>query len=258
MQLDPIGVFDSGVGGLTVLKTLAHLMPNETYIYIGDNCHSPYGEKTREQLLAYTTAILEKFKQQGVKLVVMACNTTSSLVLEQLQALYPDMTIIGVIDATVAEVMKSQAQHVLVMATSATIQSGVYQKKITLPNHGLACPALVPLIEQASPTASIDEALRSLLEPYVKDYDTIVLGCTHYPIIAPRIHALYPGLKLISSSDAVANAVYTYCEWTRGLSDTKKARSKILTTGPLESFILSSRSFFDYRGYDVRYLSPLK
>ena len=257
MNNSPIGVFDSGVGGLTVLKELADLMPNETYIYIGDNCHSPYGDKSRQELLAYTTDILSYFQTQGTDLVVMACNTTSSLVLEELRLRFDKMTIIGVIDATVEKVSQTQKERVLVMATAATIASGVYQQKIGASSYGLACPKLVPLIEQAAPQAMIEAYLKTLLGPLQGQFDQIVLGSTQYPIIQHMIGHLYPGAQLISSSEAVAHAVYQYCLQANRIASKKTARSKIYTTGALESFVLSSRSFFDYRGYDVRYLPPL-
>lgn len=258
MKNNPIGVFDSGVGGLTVLKELANKMPNETYIYIGDNCHSPYGEKSREELLIYTTDILNYFQSIGISLVVMACNTTSSLVLDELRLLFPQMTIIGVIDATVKQVQQSLAKRILVMATSATIKSGVYQQKIGQTCFGLACPQLVPLIEGAASEKEINIALKELLHPYIGKIDGIVLGCTHYPIVAKEIRAICPEATLVSSSGAVANAVYEYCLKENKIALTKTDRSKIYTTGSLESFVLSSRSFFDYRGYDVQYLPPFR
>lgn len=258
MKNNPIGIFDSGVGGLTVLKELANQMPNETYIYIGDNCHSPYGEKSREELLNYTTDILNYFHHLGISLVVMACNTTSSLVLDELRLLFPEMTIIGVIDATVEQVKQSLAKRILVMATSATIKSGVYQQKIGEDCLGLACPQLVPLIEGAASEKEMQEAVNGLLLPYAGRVDGIVLGCTHYPIVAKQIQAICPETTLISSSSAVAKAVYEYCLKENRIALTKTERSKIYTTGSLENFVLSSRSFFDYRGYDVQYLPPFR
>lgn len=256
MNHSQIGVFDSGVGGLTVLKNLRDTLPNESFIYVGDNLHSPYGEKTTEVLLQYTSDIIEFFKSQNCKLVVLACNTTSCTVLDLLKQKYPDLPMIGVIDATCKMVKDKMPQHVAIMATNATIKSQAYQSKLGFEySEGIACPNLVPLIENGADELEIKKALHGYLDDVMTRSDGIVLGCTHYPIVAPMIQSLYPRAKLYSSSVAVVNEVDAYLKKHQLQATTKKEKDMIYTTGDLEKFIHSSSSFFDYQEDEVSKLT---
>ena len=254
MSNKKIGVFDSGVGGLTVLKGLHEQLPNETFIYIGDNKHSPYGEKTYEQLLEYTTKIVEYFIKEDVKMIVLACNTTSCTVLDELRKRYPQVPILGVTEATCQWINQDQPKQVLVMATNATIQSQAYQKRIGLDKTiGVACPQLVPLIENAACKEEIDEELKRLLTKPIQNCDSVVLGCTHYPIVASNISELFPHVKLYSSSDAIVEEVNRYLD-NNHLYNTTNVKSMVYTTGNLQKFIESASAFFDFKNYDVQWL----
>lgn len=254
MNNKKIGVFDSGVGGLTVLKGLQEALPEETFIYIGDNLHSPYGEKTHDQLLTYTTAIVQYFLKQEVKMIVLACNTTSCVVLDELRQLFSQVPMLGVTEATCEMVKKDAFEKALIMATKATIDSGAYQQRIGLDKTlGLACPSLVPLIENGADSHEIESALLELLDKPLQVCDSVVLGCTHYPIIAPQIKAMYPHLKMYSSSDAIVDEVRKYLH-THDAFALKKGKSIVYTTGNLEKFIKSAQSFFNFKYYDVQRL----
>lgn len=251
-----IGVFDSGVGGLTVLKNLRESLPNESFIYVGDNLHSPYGEKTTAQLLTYTSDIISFFIQQNCKLVVLACNTTSCTVLDLLKEKYPQLPMLGVIDATVEMVHQDNPRFVAVMATQATIQSNAYQTKLGRHQSiGIACPHLVPLIENGADKTAIIQEVRGYLNEVKEPFDGIVLGCTHYPIIAETIQKLYPDAKLYSSSVAVVKQVENYLKQNQLEATHKKEKDMIYTTGNLEKFIESSSSFFDYQKDEVAKLT---
>ena len=249
-----IGVFDSGVGGLTVLKGLQEALPNETFIYIGDNLHSPYGQKTHAQLLEYTTEIVRYFISQKVKMIVLACNTTSCVVLDDLRKLFPDMPMLGVTDSTCELVKKDDFTKVCVMATQATIQSQAYQNKIGLDaTVGLPCPNLVPLIEEGASKEAVISELHQLLDEPMKECDGIVLGCTHYPIIRDDIATLYPKAKIYSSSEAVVKDVENFLKENQLMAD-KKGKSIVYTTGDLLKFVESANAFFDFKCYDVEML----
>ena len=202
-----IGVFDSGVGGLTVLNSIKSLLPNENIIYIGDNYHCPYGDKTPAQLFKYASGIVEYFIKQNVKLIVLACNTTSSTVLERLQMTYPEVMIIGVIDATVNDFINRKVANTLIIATVATIKSNKYPETIKqidskIETFSLATPKLVPLVESGKYKEGIYDILHEYLDEYKERIQSIILGCTHYPLIQNEIQLL-PGSRQRNSERQV-------------------------------------------------------
>ena len=222
-----IGVFDSGVGGLTVLKSLCDKYPNNEYTYIADSKHLPYGEKTKEELFSYASSIIDYFISQDIKLVVIGCNTICSTVYKDLENKYKDITFIGVIDATIDLFLKSNKKNVLVIATTNTIKSNKYETRIKDKNnniivHSLATPRLVPLIENDLDT-SIE--INNILSNY-KDIDSIILGCTHYKLIEDNIPK---NLTCIDSSTGVINVIDKYIK-------DSKSNIKIYTTGNKEEF----------------------
>lgn len=222
-----IGVFDSGVGGLTVLKSLYDKYPNNEYTYIADSKHLPYGEKTKEELFNYASSIIDYFISQNIKLIVIGCNTICSTVYKELENKYKDITFIGVIDATVDLFLKSNKKNVLVIATTNTIKSNKYETKIKDKNnniivHNLATPNLVPLIENDLDTT---EEINNILSNY-KDIDSIILGCTHYKLIEDKIP---DNIICIDSSTGVINVIDKYIKNT-------ESNIKIYTTGNLNEF----------------------
>ncbi|MBE9050474.1 glutamate racemase [Nostocales cyanobacterium LEGE 11386] len=211
-QRAPIGVFDSGVGGLTVLRQLYRHLPNESIIYFGDTARLPYGIRSQAEILQYVREILKWMQQQRVKMVVMACNTSSALALEIVRGEF-SMPILGVI-LPGAKAAVQQGKRIGVIATPATAKSNAYRHAILEidPNvqvWQVSCPEFVPLIEQNrihDPYTT--EVARSYLEPLLQqEIDTLVYGCTHYPHLAPVLRSLLPPhVKLIDPAVHVVAA----------------------------------------------------
>lgn len=206
-----IGVFDSGIGGLTVVKSIIEQMPNESIVYFGDTAHVPYGTRSKEQITEYALQDAEFLKKFDVKSIVIACNTADSIASEAIRERYPDTLIFGVVKpASRAAVTATLNGRIGVIATNATISSGAYEAAISEidPNisvFGFACPLLVPLVEEGRfhrGDEVIIEVLNEYLEPVKKqNVDTLVLGCTHYPMLTDLIGDIMgPNVKLISSS----------------------------------------------------------
>lgn len=190
----PIGVIDSGVGGLTVVKEMLHYLPNETIYYIGDTARCPYGPRTGEQVLTFTTEMAEKLASMHIKMLVIACNTATAVALEPLQAVC-DFPVVGVINAGATAAIKETKTHeIAVIATAGTVKSGAYEEAIyslfsKSKIHSLACPALVPMVESGQYDGPFAlELVEKTLAPLKEaTYDTMILGCTHYPIIQDLI-----------------------------------------------------------------------
>ncbi|WP_016949904.1 glutamate racemase [Anabaena sp. PCC 7108] len=211
-QRAPIGVFDSGVGGLTVLRQLYKQLPNESIIYFGDTAHLPYGIRSQAEILQYVREILIWMQQQRVKMVIMACNTSSALALENVRQEF-NFPILGVI-LPGAKAAVQQGKRIGVIATPATAKSNAYRQAIIeiqpdVQVWQVSCPEFVPLIEKNrihDPYTT--EVARSYLEPLIKqEIDTLVYGCTHYPHLAPVLRSLLPSqVKLVDPAVHVVAA----------------------------------------------------
>ena len=195
----PIGVFDSGVGGISVLKELTALLPPEDFIYYGDSAYAPYGGKTREEVVKRARAIAEHLTDKGVKAIVIACNTATAAAAETLRALYPEIPVVGMEPAIKPAALSSAHPRVLIMATEMTLHLEKFRTLMkSLENEAefdlLPCPGLVRLTERGLPPDETDAYLRDVLAPYLdpsKAPDCIVLGCTHFPFARDRIDALF-------------------------------------------------------------------
>jgi glutamate racemase len=211
----PVGVFDSGIGGLTVVSALRKLLPREDIIYLGDTARVPYGGKTKETIGRYSREIAALLAGEGAKLIVVACNSASSLALPLLRET-SDVPVQGVIHPGVEAALAATASgHVAVIGTKATVGSGAYERELRglrpdIRVTSMACPLLVPLIEEGlleDPVtdAVLDRYLGPLRET---DADTLVLGCTHYPLLASAIaRAAGPGITLVDSAANCARSV---------------------------------------------------
>ena len=211
----PIGVFDSGLGGLTVLSEMAKALPQERFVYLGDTARVPYGNRSAHIIQRYSFEDIEFLLKQKVKMIVIACNTATAHAEEVIRQRYNDIPVVGVIQPGVdALLKKTQSKCVGIAATYSTIQSGEYRRRILEKKKDIqvfssACPLLVPLIEEGW----IDkEVTRLVIQEYFSGLvrekaDAVVLGCTHYPLIKAAIQAEFPNLDLIDSSQETAKAV---------------------------------------------------
>ena len=213
----PIGVFDSGVGGLTVLNQLCLALPNEQFVYFGDTAHVPYGNKSQETIEKYCVNIVKFLKKQKVKLIVVACNTASAIALSKLQKI-TKTPILNVIDPCVKVAIETTKNNYIgVIGTKTTISSMSYVKKIKKINKEITvyskeCPLFVPIIEEALSNHSIANLTAQLyLNEIPKQTDTLILGCTHYPLIKDTIQKnISSRIKILDSSIIVADYIKKY------------------------------------------------
>lgn len=207
-----IGIFDSGVGGLTVLRELYRQLPNESILYFGDTARLPYGTRTASEIVQFVREIMAWLVAQDVKMVIMACNTSSALAMEMVQAEF-DIPVLGVI-LPGAQAAVQQGKRIGVIATPATASSNAYRNAILEMDEAcrvwqVSCPAFVPLIEQNrihDPYTC--EVAREYLAPLIQQrIDTLIYGCTHYPLLAPVLRSLLPvGVQLVDPAVRVVAA----------------------------------------------------
>ena len=212
----PIGVFDSGVGGLTVLKAIQDALPHENLIYLGDTARLPYGTKSPASIERYATQAAAKLQEQGIKLLVVACNTASAVALDALRETMAPVPVVGVVEpgATAAVAAHAGGRH-LVLATEATVRLGAYSRAISERDPGAevreqACEMLVALAEEGWSDGDIARAIvrRYLDEADGHDPDTIILGCTHFPLLKSTIQAVADShVTIVDSASTTANVV---------------------------------------------------
>lgn len=198
----PIGVFDSGVGGLTVAREIMRQLPNENLVYFGDTARVPYGSKSKDNIIRYSRQIIHFLKTKGVKAIVIACNTASALALDVVRE-ESDIPIIGVVEPGARAALQiTKTKKIGVIGTEATVQSAMYGKIIkgldpAVTVVGKACPLFVPLVEEGFAKHKVTE---EIIDYYLasmrdSDIDSLILGCTHYPLLRSRIRA-YMGEKI--------------------------------------------------------------
>lgn len=230
----PIGVFDSGIGGLTVVKALRDLLPNENICYVGDTARVPYGNKSAETVERYSLELANILVGENAKVIIVACNTVSSVSIPKLRA-NVKVPVVGVIEpGAQAAIATTRNRHVGVIGTRATIRSGAYDNALRALNIHVrvtsqACPLLVPLIEEGLLNDNLtDQTIARYLDPMIAaGIDTLVLGCTHYPLLAPAIsRALGEKVKLVDSAQNCATAV-------RNLLERQSLRADPSATGQL-------------------------
>ncbi len=251
----PIGIFDSGIGGLTVALAITRRLPDENLIYFGDTAHLPYGDKSEAAIQAYSIKIADVLLRKGCKAIVIACNSASSAAYELLKEyVRKDAGIINVIDPMVELVLERYpGKQVGLIGTKRTIQSGVYARKIeeagrNIALRALATPLLVPMIEEGFVHNKIS---REILEEYLNDpalkgLEALILGCTHYPLIRDDIQAASPSsMAVLDSSEVVAEALYRYLAG-RGLlnNEVNPPSHQFLVSDFTDSFESSTRLFF--------------
>ena len=195
-----IGLFDSGVGGLTVLKTLLKKYPNNEYIYYGDTLNIPYGDKSKEELLELARDNIKFLLTKNVEMIIVACGTVSSNCLDTLKK-ENDIPIYSILDTTIDYLNNSTYENILVMATHATINSHIFKKNVKKNIYELETPKIVPMIENGDYT-DLNKTLHSYLDGYKNKVDALVLGCTHYPIIKDEIKKII-NADLVDMSDYI-------------------------------------------------------
>ncbi|HEV3055505.1 MAG TPA: glutamate racemase [Solirubrobacteraceae bacterium] len=246
----PIAVFDSGVGGLTVLHELLVSLPTEDYVYLGDTARFPYGDRTQRELRAFAIEIAEHLLELGAKLLVVACNAASSAALGALEHFVEstgrDVDVIGVVaPATQLAVAGSRTGRIGLLATPATVLSGAYERTVRAADphvhlESVACPDLAPIIQGGFPfDDSTVETVRAYCAPLREaQVDTVILGCTHYPLVAPMLQrSLGRGVTLVSSGVGVARSVERALA-ARALENpqTREGDYRFRCTGDVESF----------------------
>lgn len=215
MPSSPIGVFDSGVGGLSVLRAIRQQMPEESVIYFGDQEHIPYGPRPMEQIRNFSEAITKFLLSQNAKIIVVACNTASAAALKYLRETFPAVSFVGMEPAVKPAAEHTQTGKVGVLATPATFQGALYASVVERFANGVellqdTCPGLVQEIERGNLNGAetrhiLDSALLPMLE---KNIDTVVLGCTHYPFVIPLIQQIVGGkVRVIDPAPSVAKQV---------------------------------------------------
>ena len=217
MDNRPIGFFDSGLGGLTSIPPLRRRLPEEKIIYFCDTARTPYGSKAIRTIKGFSSEIADFLVQSNVKMIVIACNTVSATCVDDLRKRFPLIPILGIIEPTARMVAAEceELNRVGIIGTKVTIASHAYSDMIKEMNPSLnivetACPAFVPLIEEGIIDNDImDLTIKYYMDDFVKDneLDTVILGCTHYPLIKKNLERLYPDLKIINPSDIVVNRV---------------------------------------------------
>ena len=214
MDSRPVGVFDSGIGGLTVLHECLVTMPHEDFVYLGDSARLPYGPRPLEELRGFAREIAAYLEREGVKLIVAACNSATSAALPELQEQF-DVPVVGVLTPEAhAAVQATRNRRIGLLATQATVTAGRYAELVRTLDAGarffpVACPRLVPLIESDPAGAETTEAVRAYAAPLKEaDVDTVILGCTHYPLIRPILQRVFGrDVTLVFSADETAREV---------------------------------------------------
>lgn len=247
-----IGVFDSGVGGISVLRALVRQLPSESFVYFGDSANAPYGEKTREQVLRRSRAIVDMLLDEGCKAIVIACNTATSAAAATLRADYAHVPIIGVEPALKPATLAKNVEHILVMATPITLRLDKYKQLAERWGSSYdvieaPCPGLAARIEKGHlQRPDIDELLENLIGSYRGAIDAVVLGCTHYPFVAHQIKRILGDVPLFDGAAGTSRQLErrlserSLLSRSSGAGDVVFASSKD-TPEELELY----RSFFD-------------
>jgi len=262
-QPGPIGVFDSGYGGLTILSKIREALPEYDYIYLGDNARTPYGTRSFEIVYEFTLQAVNKLFEMGCHLVILACNTASAKALRTIQMndlpnIDPDRRVLGVIRPT-AECIGSmtQTRHVGILATAGTIKSESYPLEVhklfeDIKVSGEACPMWVPLVENNEANGEgADFFIRKYIDNLLakdRQIDTLVLGCTHYPILLPKIQKFIPqGVKVVAQGEYVATSLkdYLHRHPEMDMKCTREGKCHFYTTEAEDKFIESASMFLN-------------
>ncbi len=249
-----IGVFDSGLGGLTAVKRIAEIMPHEDIVYFGDTGRVPYGTRSEQTIIKYAKQDINFLKEHNIKMVIIACGTVSTVAYPYIEEDI-DLPLVGIVGASVKSAVKAtKTKHVAIMGTNGTIASGVMQamlKEKGIEPVGIPCPLLVPLVEN---NYIQKEATRLILEDYLKDVkgsdiDTVILGCTHFPLLTDVISDIMgEGVTLINSGAETAQMAYEILKKDNMLNESGGTHS-FYVSDDIEGFARSGGIFL---GNDIK------
>lgn len=250
----PIGIFDSGIGGLTVADAVTRLLPNESIIYFGDTAHAPWGDKSTAAIQAYSIKICDLLLQQNCKLILIACNTASAAAHDLVKEYVGSKAIVmDVIDPVISHLREHYAQKSIgLIGTKQTVHSNIYKKKLEVLNAGiqltsLATPLLVPLIEEgfAAHQITADTIKEYLSHPHLQTIDALILGCTHYPLIKQHIQCFYQNkTAIIDSAEMVAKALKGLLEYHNLLNPNTTSQKNFYISDYTEAFAAAAKLFF--------------
>ena len=250
----PIGIFDSGIGGLTVAKTIMELLPNENIVYFGDTAHTPWGDKSQAAIQAYSVKICDFLLQHQCKCIVIACHTASSAAFELVKEYVGDKAhIINVIDPVVHHVGKYHANRKIgLIGTKQTIRSNTYKKrldtlKLNIELSALATPLLVPLIEEGFLNKPVSQLVVTeyLSHPTLNNIQALILGCTHYPLMKPYIQNFYQNqIEIIDASEITARTLKDELSFHRLLNQQEKTKRVFYVSDDNEFCRQTTRFFF--------------
>lgn len=268
----PIGVFDSGYGGLTILNKIREALPEYDYVYLGDNARTPYGTRSFEIVYEFTRQAVSKMFEMGCHLVILACNTASAKALRSIQindlpGMDPERRVLGVIRPTVECIGEmTRSRHIGLLATAGTIKSESYPMEVhklfpDIEVNGVACPMWVPLVENNEAEGDgTDYFVRKYIDQLLQkdaQIDTVILGCTHYPLLLPKIRKYIPEhIRVIAQGEYVAESLKDYLHRHPEMDAkcTKHGNCLFYTTEAEEKFI-ESASLFLNRQIDVKRIS---
>ncbi len=263
-----IGVFDSGFGGLTVLKALLKLIPDADYAYFGDTARLPYGSKSVETVARYAVEAAHYLESHGAQMLVIACNTATALALDRI-TVATHVPVVGVVEpGAEAAAVATKHRKIVVIGTEATVASHAYRKALEargMSAREKACPLLVPLVEEGWVEHPVTEQVARIYlgEAFADgftDADVLVLGCTHYPLLKPLLHRVAPAhVKIVDSAESTARAVASHLQQlVPGIAQTEEYKAKpslkFFATDSVEKFQQLGQRFLGHPVQDVRHV----
>ena len=253
MRNSPIGIFDSGIGGLTVANAIKKVLPNENIIYFGDTEHLPYGEKSQEAIQNFSKKIIKFLIKEQCKTIVIACNSASSVIERSITDDVGGPFIFNVIDPVIEEIIRKNNHYKIgVIGTKATIDSNIYAKKIkkkssTITVNSLATPLLAPMIEEGFINGGISQTIIAnyLSNRKLANIDLLILACTHYPLIQEEIKKYYnQNINILDSANIVAKYIAIQLQKNKLLKKSNKTQHDFYVSNYTESFEKSAKFFF--------------
>ena len=253
MKNSPIGIFDSGIGGLTVANAIKNILPNENIVYFGDTEHHPYGEKSKKAIQNYTQKIISFLSDKNCKIIIIACNSASSFASEKNIKNPSEILLVNVIDPVILQISKIyKKKHIGVIGTKATISSGIYEKKInthckSIKTSSLETPLLAPMIEEGFINEDISKTIIAnyLSNDKLANIDHLILACTHYPLINQEIKDYYnDNINIIDSPNIIANHISKKLKERNLLNNKKYNKHYFYVSNYTKSFEKSTKYFF--------------